>query len=179
MNRPLILMLVLVCTGTALWFLHAGNSGVEAPSNSSFGTGTSTGQLPTNNSITQPKLAIDLYPLYTDAVWNKTASEHVVIGTTTYQGAAMTSAPIDAKMDPGKVFMPFTQYYDELLASHGWHVANELAAGGHTGGLVGYRNGPGTILVSFHIEYKTTPKDAPSECPCVVTFSLFSSGATD
>ncbi|HUY62342.1 MAG TPA: hypothetical protein VMV50_00920 [Candidatus Paceibacterota bacterium] len=125
-------------------------------------------------TITHPKLAIGLYPLYTAVSWNASEVESFLIGTTTYSGVSMTSAPVTDTMNPGSVFTPFMDYYDRLLKSHGWHVANDLAAGGHVGGQTGYRNGPGTILVGFHIDYKTTPANAPSECPCDVTLSLFS-----
>jgi hypothetical protein len=126
--------------------------------------------------ITHPKLAIDLYPLYTGASWNRSVVESVTIGTTTYLGASITSAPIDAGMDPGKVFTAFEQYYQNLMKAHGWHVSNALAAGGHVGGQTGYQNGPGTILVRFHVDYQIKPENAPSECPCDVTLSLFSTG---
>jgi hypothetical protein len=125
-------------------------------------------------TIAHPKLAIDLYPLYSGASWNASEVEEATIGTTTYRGASMTSATIDAGMNPGAAFTPFTDYYDKLMKEHGWHVANDLAAGGHTGGQVGYRNGPGIILVGFHIDYQVRPANAPSECPCSVTLSLFS-----
>ena len=130
-------------------------------------------------TLWHPKLAIDLYPLFTGASWNSSQVEDVTMGATTYAGASMTSAPIDAGMDPGAAFTPFTEYYDHLLKSRGWHVANDLAAGGHVGGQTGYRNGPGTILVRFHIDYESKPANAPSECPCTVTLSLFSSGVTN
>jgi len=125
-------------------------------------------------TITHPKLAIDLYPLYGGASWGASEVEEATIGTTTYRGASMSSATIDAGTDPGAAFTPFTGYYDKLLKERGWHIANDLAAGGHTGGQVGYRNGPGTILVGFHIDYQSRPANAPSECPCSVTLSLFS-----
>lgn len=167
MKWTLVILILIIAFGSGSWLL--------------FGQKPGTTPLPTDteSNAVHPKLAVDLYPLYAAAAWNETATGHIVIGTTTYSGASITSADIDANMDPAKVFMPFTQYYDNLLKSRGWHEANELAAGGHTGGMTGYQNGPGTILVAFHIEYKSTPKDAPSECPCTVSFSLFSSGATD
>ena len=130
-------------------------------------------------SAPEARLAVDLYPLYRGAVWNRTVAETVTIGTTTYAGAYATSSAIDAGMNPGRALTPFTDYYDQLLKSRGWRVANDLAAGGHVGGQVGYRNGPGTILVGYRIEYQVVPKDAPSQCPCTVRFSLFSSGAGD
>jgi hypothetical protein len=125
-------------------------------------------------TLTHPKVAIDLYPLYTGASWNKARVEDVTMGTTTYSGASVESAAIDAGMNPGKVFTAFEQYYASLLAERGWHVANDLAAGGHVGGQTGYRNGPGVILVRYHIDYQNVPDNAPSECPCAVTLSLFS-----
>ena len=121
-----------------------------------------------------PRLAIDLYPLYSGASWEATKAESVTIGTTTYSGAGAASAAINAGMDPAGVFTPFEDYYDALLKERGWSIANDLAAGGHTGGQVGYRNGPGVILVRFAIRYNTNPKNAPSECPCTVSLSLFS-----
>lgn len=130
-------------------------------------------------TIVHPKLAIDLYPLYPAASWNRSVVEDVTMGTTTYAGASMESATIDAGMNPGSVITPFEKYYDALLKSRGWKVANDLAAGGHVGGQTGYRNGPGTILTRFHIDYQNKPANAPSECPCRVTLSLFSSGVTN
>lgn len=125
-------------------------------------------------TLTHPKLAIDLYPLYRNADWNNAEVEQFVIGTTSYSGASMTSAAIDAGMNPARVFTPFDDYYASLLRERGWHVANDLAAGGHVGGQTGYRNGSGVILVRYHIDYGNTPENAPSECPCRVTLSLFS-----
>lgn len=125
-------------------------------------------------TITHPKLAIDLYPLYAGVAWHKSVVESFAIGTTTYSGVSMTSASIDAGMNPANVITPFENYYDKLLKERGWHVANDLAAGGHVGGQTGYRNGSGVILTRFHIDYKNQPDNAPSECPCDVTLSLFS-----
>ncbi len=125
-------------------------------------------------TITHPKIAIDLYPIYDGVNWNKTTAEEFTIGTTTYSGASMISETVDAGMNPGAVFTPFEQYYAKLLKERGWHVANDLAAGGHVGGQTGYRNGSGVILTGFHIDYQNKPANAPSECPCTVSLSLFS-----
>lgn len=121
-----------------------------------------------------PKLAIDLYPLYADAKWASTTAASVTIGTTTYSGASATSTAIAAGMNPGAVFTPFTKYYASLLAERGWHVANDLAAGGPMGGQDGYRNGSGVILVGYHVNFANHSADAPVSCPCTVSFSLFS-----
>ncbi len=133
-------------------------------------------QAPVATSSSEMHLAVVLYPLYSRASWSRIVAETVTMGTTTYSGAYATSTAIDAGMNPGAVLTPFTDYYDRLLKSRGWRVANDLAAGGHVGGQTGYRNGPDTILVGYRIDYSIVPKNAPSQCPCTVSLSLFSSG---
>jgi hypothetical protein len=125
-------------------------------------------------TIAHPKLHPDLYPLYDGVDWQASEAESVVIGTTTYAGAYIASQAIPAGDDPAGVFTPFERYYDTKLRAAGWMVANDLAAGGHTGGQTGYRKDGSVILTHFNIKYQTTPENAPSECPCEVTLSLFS-----
>ena len=121
-----------------------------------------------------PILAADLYPLYADAAWGAPAAESFMIGTTAYSGTSVTSKTISAGMDPGAAITPFSNYYDKKLKALGWSVANDLAAGGHVGGQAGYRKAGSIILTRFKIDYQTNPENAPSECPCDVTLSLFS-----
>jgi hypothetical protein len=77
-------------------------------------------------------------------------------------------------MDPGSAITPFEEYYQLKLSALGWTEANDLAAGGHVGGQTGYRKDGAVILIRFHIDYENQPANAPSECPCMVTLSLFS-----
>lgn len=127
-------------------------------------------------TITHPKLSADIAPLYSPADWNATEAETFIIGTTTYSGTSISSSPIAAEMDPGSIFTPFERYYDKKLKALGWETANDLAAGGHVGGQNGYRKNGDIILTRFHIDYHNKPENAPSECPCDVTLSLFSTG---
>jgi len=122
----------------------------------------------------RPALSSDLYPLYNPLKWSEPQFEKLLIGTTSYSGASITSAPVTNTMDPGSIFNPFDQYYDQKLKAVGWQVANDLAAGGHIGGQTGYRKGAALILIRFQINYYMRPENAPSECPCDVTLSLFS-----
>lgn len=124
----------------------------------------------------QPTLLGDIYPLYSAVQWDEPTTESFLIGTSTYSGASITSTPVVNTMDPGSVFTPFEKYYEQKLKALGWAVANDLAAGGHVGGQTGYRKGGEVILTRFHIDYRTIPSNAPSECPCDVTLSLFSTG---
>ncbi|HUX35549.1 MAG TPA: hypothetical protein VMV71_00785 [Candidatus Paceibacterota bacterium] len=158
----IIFLVLAACGALLLWFSYSGVVPVATPSSS---TGTPT---------VHPKLAEDLYPLYDQAGWNAVEAEQFIIGTTTYSGASITSIPTKGTADPGSIFTPFERHYDQKLKALGWTVANDLAAGGHVGGQTGYRKGNAVILVRFHILYHTVTDTAPSECPCDVTLSLFS-----
>lgn len=122
-----------------------------------------------------PKISTDLYPLYENAEWNTPAYENITIGTTIYSGVSVSSVPVVNTMDPASIFNPFENYYDQKLKSLGWTEANDLAAGGHVGGQTGYRKGDAVILTRFQINYHVVSDTAPSECPCDVTLSVFSS----
>ena len=126
-------------------------------------------------SLVHPVLSADLYPLYTAVDWYAPEVESFDIGSTSYTGASMFSAPVTDTMDPSSVFTPFTTYYDGVLKGLGWSEVNELAAGGHAGGQAGYRKGGRIVLTRFHVDYHTLSTSSPSECPCDVTLSLFSS----
>ncbi len=117
----------------------------------------------------------DLYPLYSGVSWGAPAAESFLISTTTYTGVSIASVPVTNTMDPASIFTPFESYYDQKLKALGWSIANELAAGGHVGGQTGYRKEGQVVLTRFHIDYHNVPSNAPSECPCDVTLSLFSS----
>lgn len=119
-------------------------------------------------------LSEDLYPLYDGTQWTVPAPETITVGSTISSGVSVTSLPMEYTMNPASIFIPFEQYYAQKLAALDWEVDNDLAAGGHTGGQVGYRKGSQIILTRFTITYHTVPQDAPSECPCDMTLSLFS-----
>lgn len=127
-------------------------------------------------TLTHPTLAADLYPLYAGADWHTSVAESVTIGTTTLAGASVTSVPVTDTMNPAGRFAPFEAYYRQKLKALGWSVADSLAAGGHVGGQTGYRKGAGTILVRFSIRYRSVSSTSPSECPCDLMLSLFSTG---
>jgi len=125
-------------------------------------------------TLSRQALTEDLYPLYSNAHWEVPKAEVATISTSTYSGVSVSSLSIMPTMDPGSVFTPFERYYDSKLKALGWKVDNYLAAGGHVGGQTGYRKDGAVILTRFQIVYLSVPKNAPSECPCDVTLSLFS-----
>lgn len=131
---------------------------------------------PTVQSVpaAQPALSGDVYPLYSGVDWNTPATETFSIGSTTYSGTSVTSKSVTNTMNPASIFTPFDTYYNQKLKALGYTVDNMLAAGGHVGGQSAYRKGNELILTRFSIVYHTVPANAPSECPCDVTLSLFS-----
>lgn len=130
----------------------------------------------TQSNVPSYSVSKDLYPLYDTVSWEDPVAETVLIGTTTYVGTSISSRYVSNTMSPADIFSPFETYYDKKLKSLGWSVANDLAAGGHVGGQIGYRKEGEVILTRFQIEYHTKPENAPSECPCDVSLSLFSTG---
>lgn len=159
MKKLYVLILITAIVGS-VWVLWKTET-AKAPA--------SSGAAPTNSLLTS-----DLYPLYAKVTWGDPAFEQVKVGTTTYSGASASTVAATSTMDPGAAFTPFEDYYAQKLAALGWVVANNLAAGGHTGGQTGYTKDGMTILTRFNIAYHTTPADAPSSCPCDVTLSVFS-----
>lgn len=125
--------------------------------------------------IAPPPLAQDLYPLYPGVEWETPRGETFSISTSTYSGTSVSSVPVTGTMKPDTIFSPFESYYAKKLSALGWKVDNFMAAGGHTGGQTGYRKGDELVLVRFSVLYRTVTETAPSECPCDVTLSLFSS----
>ena len=166
MKRTIVWIALLAVAGTAAWYLELflrprlAASPIAVPA----------------QEIPAPKLSAALYPLYAAAHWNTPGAESFLVGTTSYSGTSIVSDPLPAGMDPGSVITPFDSYYDKKLKALGYIIANDLAAGGHVGGQTGYRNGTSTILTGFRIDYQTKPENAPTECPCTVTLSLFSTG---
>jgi hypothetical protein len=122
-----------------------------------------------------PELAHDAYPLPSGVEWHDPAPETFSVGSTGYSGVSASSAEVANTMDPAGVFSPFEDYYARKLAALGYQVDDSLAAGGHTGGQTAYRKGDTLILTRFRIDYENVPENAPSECPCDVTLSVFTS----
>jgi hypothetical protein len=121
-----------------------------------------------------PIITSDAYPLYAGASWNTSTKKTSMVGSASITGASIDSVPVTNTMDPSSIFSPFETYYASKLKNAGWSIDTSLAAGGHTGGQTGYRKGSNVLLTEFHVNYHSVPKDAPSECPCDVTLSLFS-----
>jgi hypothetical protein len=164
-----IISILVILSGCWL-LLHKSASQARSDAMQTPGTGTAA-------STTAPQAEDDLLPLYSAVSWSPLAPQSVVFGTTTYTGVGATSATTTNTMGPSDTFMPFEEYYAVKLPALGWSVANDLAAGGHTGGVTGYRKGDAILLTSYGIVYHTNRPDEPSACPCDVTLSVFKGAA--
>lgn len=115
----------------------------------------------------EARLEADAYPLYDKVEWGE--AEILEGGL-----VRVASKPIIDTMNIAAVAMPFTGYYHDKLISAGW-VQDMMREAGGPGANVSYYAKDGRfIVVSFESEFKIKHDDAPSECPCDVTFSLTS-----
>jgi hypothetical protein len=141
--------------------------------------GTSKFLVVSGTTLTEvPVVSADLYPLYVGVLWNTALTRTIIVGNTSAQGGLLESVPSTNStntMDPASIFMPFETYYASTLKNKGWKVDTSLEAGGSVGGQTAYRKDDHLILVQFHVAYQKDVPNAPSECPCTVTLSLFSS----
>jgi hypothetical protein len=119
-------------------------------------------------------LSADLAPLYAKAAWGEPKADSVGIGTTTLSGTSVKALAATSTMNIAAATTPFEQYYEKKLTGLGWKVDNMLAASGPGANMTGYRKGSALIIVSFSSIFHNRQENAPVQCPCDVTLSLFS-----
>jgi len=120
--------------------------------------------------VPSPLVTADVYPLYADLSWQ---GERV----DTYadmEGYSVTSAPLTDITDINAVTQPFEDYYADLLTNKGWVEDITLAAGGPGAAVTAYKKGREYIVLQYQSEFGVQNASAPAECPCEVTFSIFS-----
>lgn len=128
------------------------------------------GEVPGGEHGTQQMNAAVL-PLYTGATWGTAAST-----TSADYGeiVQLQSQPFTDVTDIAAISSPFTKYYEDKLTSDGWVRDMSREAGGPGAEVSVYTKGDQFIVVAFRSVFKVTHPDAPSECPCDVTFTLSS-----
>jgi heat shock protein HslJ len=115
-------------------------------------------------------LSADVYPAYPNLTWGKENLQ-------TYKdisGVETVSSPITNISDLSAVSAPFLKYYKDKLTPLGWTVDNSLAAGGPGSELVGYKKGSEYIILKFTTLFKGGGTNEPVQCPCDISFSVFS-----
>ncbi len=124
------------------------------------------------------------YPLYagsgvgvgsSSATGISWATPTPVFATTTPSliGVEIVSQPIMNITDLATPSTPFMNHYRRALTATGWTVDNMLAAGGPGAEITGYTKGSDYFIVSYTSDFKVKSADAPEQCPCDLTFSLF------
>ncbi len=121
------------------------------------------------------QLNADIYPLYSSATW-----ETAVATTSPEYGQVVQvqSAPFADTTNIAAISTPFTQYYNDKLTAAGWTQDMSREAGGPGAEVSFYTKGDQFVKVSFHSVFKVNNPDAPSECPCDVSFTLVSGTQT-
>lgn len=111
-----------------------------------------------------------LSPLYSGATWGP------VVASTNgdLKGSEATSSAAKDTNNIAAVTKPFTTYYEQKLKADGWTVDNARAAGGPGSEIMAYTKGDAYIVIGFTSVFKKKSVDAPAQCPCDVTFSVFS-----
>jgi len=120
--------------------------------------------------VASPLLTADVYPLYADLSWQ---GERVDIYAD-MEGYSVTSALLTDITDINAVTQPFETYYTDLLTNKGWSEDITMAAGGPGAAVTAYKKGREYIVLQYQSEFGVQNASAPAECPCEVTFSIFS-----
>lgn len=121
-------------------------------------------------TLVQNHLNADAYPLYSGLSWG--AEQSAVIEK--LSGYEAISAPITNITDLSAVSAPFDAYYKNKLEAAGWTVDNALAAGGPGASITAYKKGSEYIVVSYTTKFNGGGPDEPEQCPCDISFSVFS-----
>ncbi len=122
-------------------------------------------------TLVAANLNADAYPLYKGIQWG---AESAKVYEKKFSGYQVTSAPIVDITDLSAVSMPFDSYYKNKLESAGWKVDNALAAGGPGASITGYKKGSDYIIASYTTKFKAGGVNEPGQCPCDISFSVFS-----
>ena len=130
----------------------------------------------------------DAYPLYSASGLGSSSAAGIswapptpVFATTTPSliGVELVSRPITNITDLATPTAPFMTYYRRILTAAGWKVDNLLAAGGPGAEVAGYTKGNDYFIVSYTSDFKMKSANAPEQCPCDLTFSLFAGKKMD
>lgn len=121
-------------------------------------------------TLAQQHLNADAYPLYSGLSW--VAEQQSTLEN--LSGYEAISAPITNITDLSAVSTPFDAYYKNKLETSGWAVDNALAAGGPGDSITGYKKGNEYILVSYTTKFHAGGVNEPEQCPCDISFSVFS-----
>lgn len=123
---------------------------------------------------TQAGLFEDVIPMYDGVTWGE---PQVATSDFGLQGVEVVSEPVFDVTNIAAITQPFEKYYHDKLLAAGWVMDNSKAAGGPGAEVIGYKKGSEYVILSYISDFKVDYPDAPSECPCDVTFAVFNGSA--
>ncbi len=116
------------------------------------------------------RLSPDAYPLFPALSW-KSEQPGIYDDIRGYQAL---SIPLTNLTDIASATLPFETYYAAKLKGAGWLEDKGLDAGGPGSELTAYKNTSGYIVVGYTSAFHAGGTSTPEECPCDVTFNVFS-----
>ena len=116
-------------------------------------------------------LVADVYPLYADLTWESTQKAE----QGGMSGYAVTSNPVLDVTNIAAITMPFEAYYADMLTNNGWEEDITMAAGGPGGSVTTYKKDAEYVVLQYNSSFSVNSENEPAQCPCEVTFSIFSS----
>lgn len=129
---------------------------------------------PAASSTPEVMLSADAYPLYPGLNWGAPHAATMDV----FSGYAVDSAPITDIYDLTVPSQPFEHYWSQKLQGEGYSVDNMLAASGPGANNIAYKKGSEYIIVSYHTVFKGTPPNSPVQCPCDITFTVFTTASS-
>jgi|SRR5579862_6207785 len=119
----------------------------------------------------------DVYPLYANLTWTAEQPKTMTLGTLTLTGIQAVSQPVANVTDLAAIFKPFEAYYANKLQAAGWSVNTSLAAAGPGAATTVYTKGQSYAVVGYSTNFKGGGANAPAQCPCDITLSVFTTTA--
>lgn len=117
-----------------------------------------------------PLLTVDVYPLYAGLKWDREKKDEFA----GMSGYSVSSLPSDSITDIASTTQPFEKYYADLLLSKGWAEDISHAAGGPGSAVVAYKKDNDYIILNYTSSFEVNKDNEPAQCPCRVTFTIFS-----
>jgi hypothetical protein len=181
-----VVVLVLLA-GTGVYFLHQRLSmpspvactmeAKQCPDGSYVGRGG-----PDCSFAPCPTVAVNLdaavYPLYSSATWQSATPLTMLVGTSSSSGYQSVSVESATTSNIASTSTPFVTYYDKKLTKLGWKEDKTLAADGAGSSQRVYKKGAAVIVVGYTSNFEALSEDQPAQCPCTVSFSLFTTATS-
>lgn len=111
--------------------------------------------------------------LYSGLKWEAPIQQRRNISNQEVPGFEYSSATVKNVSDISKETEPFREFYKRKLKLEGWQEDLNLSADGPGSSEWGYKKGPDWIILSYLSESENKSDEAGFQCPCQVSFKVF------